>query len=98
MHDYLDDKTSFPDASCTALLAATAYRLSSLDLSSTWVPYAEKAYRNISLSLQASGSDGWLKPVVDPYAWGKRGSNSPEGQSFVSSPSPAQGLGIGARS
>ena len=84
MHDYLDDKTSFPDASGTALLAATAYRLSSLDLSSTWVPYAEKAYKNISTTLKASDSDGWLKPVVDPYAWGKRGTNSPEGQSFVS--------------
>lgn len=28
-------------------------------------------------------NDGWLDQVVDPYAWGSPGSQSPEGQSFV---------------
>lgn len=28
-------------------------------------------------------NDGWLDQVVDPYAWGNPGSQSPEGQSFV---------------
>ncbi|KAL7409344.1 hypothetical protein BDY24DRAFT_403506 [Mrakia frigida] len=82
LHDYPDNRTSFPDASSTALFAATAYRLSAYGLSSRWVPFAEKAYANISAQLQAS-SDGWLAPVVNPLAWGVRGSESPEGQSFV---------------
>lgn len=33
----------------TALLASTAFRLSSFNLTSRWIPYAEKAYNNISL-------------------------------------------------
>ncbi|KAG8949857.1 hypothetical protein FRC04_008160 [Tulasnella sp. 424] len=30
-----------------------------------------------------STNDGWLDQVVDPYAWGNQGSQSPEAQSFV---------------
>lgn len=59
---------SLLQASGTALLAAAAYRLSSLDPSfSTWIPQAERAYKNISTYLASdAGSSGWLAPVVNP--------------------------------
>lgn len=37
IRDYPENSTSFADASCTALLSATAYRMSSLKLSSQWI-------------------------------------------------------------
>jgi hypothetical protein len=36
IRDYADDYSSFADASSTALLASTAYRLSAMGLSDDW--------------------------------------------------------------
>jgi hypothetical protein len=82
--------TNFLDASSTALLASTVYRLSFLRGEHTYLPLAEKSRKalsatdpNNSSELVHFTSEGWLKPVVNPYDFSNQGSNSPEGQAFV---------------
>ncbi|KAL4076573.1 Six-hairpin glycosidase-like protein [Scleroderma yunnanense] len=122
-HNYADDLSTFTDASSTALLASTVYRLSLLWGVHKHLPAAELCRRalsasmdstiNISASVTSSVSpptststssspsassmvsgtnmpgmlhftvDGWLTPVVDPYAFSNQGQTSPEGQAFV---------------
>ncbi|KAF9220660.1 hypothetical protein BS17DRAFT_713741 [Gyrodon lividus] len=111
-HNYADDSTTFLDASSTALLASTVYRLSLLWGVHTYLPLAELSRKslsalaganiNISISVTAKPSttttssslstslpmlhftsDGWLIPVVNPYAYPDQGQDSPEGQAFV---------------
>lgn len=84
MHNYILNQSSFPDAAGPIMLAGAAYRLSAMDLTSAYVPYAERTYNNVSTYLNsAAGSDGWVAPVVNPYDWSAPGSKSPEAQSFV---------------
>ncbi|KAG8996815.1 hypothetical protein FRB93_000627 [Tulasnella sp. JGI-2019a] len=90
--NYVDQQTtnssSFPDASGTALFAATVYRHITLADPSDYekiVGAAEKARQ----ALYANGGgthfdgNGWLMPVVNPDAFSTAGSESPEAQSFV---------------
>jgi len=105
MYSFIDSNTSlfpnypsqpvtssvnFLDASSTALLASTVYRLSLLRGDHEHLPLAEKSRKalsatdpNNSSQLVHFTSTGWLTPVVDPYNFPDQGSNSPEGQAFV---------------
>ncbi|KAF8837158.1 hypothetical protein BDN67DRAFT_957060 [Paxillus ammoniavirescens] len=118
-HNYADNSTTFLDASSTALLAGTVYRLSLLWGVHKYIPLAELSRKslsspagaNVNISILATAkpsttttspsptssasaspgtpdmlhitSDGWLTPVVDPYAYPYQGQYSPEGQAFV---------------
>ncbi|KAH7886788.1 Six-hairpin glycosidase-like protein [Phlebopus sp. FC_14] len=134
-HNYADNTSTFLDASSTALLASTVYRLSLLWGVHTYLPLAELTRKtfaapsganvnisvsvtahtitatstmatfvsslpsSVSASASASSStpspspitpdmlhftlDGWLTPVVDPYAYPSEAQNSPEGQAFI---------------
>ncbi|KIJ06485.1 hypothetical protein PAXINDRAFT_182676 [Paxillus involutus ATCC 200175] len=119
-HNYADNSTTFLDASSTALLAGTVYRLSLLWGVHKYIPLAELSRKslsspagaNVNISILATvkpsttttspsptsssasassstpdmlhiTSDGWLTPVVDPYAYPYQGQYSPEGQAFV---------------
>lgn len=86
-HNYADNSSTFLDASSTALLASTVYRLSLLWGVHTYLPLAELSRKSLSTS-NASGllhftADGWLTPVVDPYSYPDQGQDSPEGQAFI---------------
>jgi hypothetical protein len=81
---------NFLDASSTALLASTVYRLSLLRGEHTYLPLAEKSRKALSATdpnnlsqLVHFTSEGWLTPVVNPDDFPNQGSNSPEGQAFV---------------
>ncbi|KAF8129060.1 Six-hairpin glycosidase-like protein [Boletus edulis] len=87
-HNYADNKSTFLDASSTALLASTVYRLSLLLGVHTYLPEAESARKRLSSFNGTSGllhftRDGWLTPVTDPYAYPFQGQDSPEGEAFV---------------
>ncbi|KAI9462083.1 Six-hairpin glycosidase-like protein [Boletus coccyginus] len=87
-HNYADEPFTFLDASSTALLASTVYRLFLLWGVDTHLPHAELSRERLSGSADISGlrhftSDGWLTPVVNPYAYPYQGQDSPEGQAFV---------------
>jgi hypothetical protein len=90
--NYPDNSSDFYDASSTALLASTVYRLSVLVGDNTYIAQAEASRKTLSWSNStANGSmgtqhitpDGWLTPVVDPLQFDIEGSMSPEGQAFV---------------
>ncbi|GJJ14119.1 hypothetical protein Clacol_008376 [Clathrus columnatus] len=80
--NYATDNTTFEDASSTALLAASTYRLAVLEGIYHNLPHAEKSRKTLSTSSHIT-SEGWLTPVVDPINWTNEGSDSPEGQAFV---------------
>jgi hypothetical protein len=85
--NYIDESPydTFYDASATALIAASTFRLATLVYGTPNMP---------SVNVQAAelarvwivgqvGSDGWLAPVVDPLDWHQQGEHSPEAQAFV---------------
>ncbi|KAI0693801.1 Six-hairpin glycosidase [Cytidiella melzeri] len=79
----IDDPTTFPDSSCTALLAAVTYRLAIYTGNTTLIPHANSALTVIQQSVDA---DGWLLNTVDPETFNTPslpGQHSPEGQAFV---------------
>lgn len=78
--NYLDDASSFGDTAGSTLIAYAGYRLSTLNLTSS--------YTNMSSILLGAtsahvNSSGFLTDAVDPLNWSKQGSESPEGQSFM---------------
>ena len=86
--NYPDNGSTFPDASGTAMFAATVYRTMTLYNPGKYkdaVDAAEKA----RMALYANGGSahfddqGWLQPVVNPNAFSTEGSQSPEAQSFA---------------
>ncbi|KAG8215875.1 Six-hairpin glycosidase-like protein [Butyriboletus roseoflavus] len=86
-HNYADNSSTFLDASSTALLVSTVYRLSLLWGVHTHLPLAESSRKSLSAS-NTSGlihfnANGWLTPVVDPYSYPDQGQDSPEGEAFV---------------
>ena len=97
-HNYVDQSSTFLDASSTAAIAAATYhlavlrdekesncdRLSNANLLSDAdrLSNAERARHELSFGGHIDG-DGWLSPVVDPYNFPKEGSHSAEGQAFV---------------
>lgn len=93
-NNYADNSSTFQDASSTALMASTVYRLSLISNIHTHLPAAEKSRKALSSSSGSTNSssfdnmahfssDGWLTPVVNPESFGQQGQNSPEGQAFV---------------
>ena len=85
-HNYVDQNSTFLDASSTAAIAAATYHLAVLCDGEE--PYydrlsnAERARNELSSEGHIDG-DGWLSPVVDPYDFPKEGFHSAEAQAFV---------------
>jgi hypothetical protein len=82
----------FDDASSSALLASTVYRLSLLTgKNNLYIPQAERTRLALFSSISTEDfshtphftSDGWLTPVVDPDDISEEGAESPEGEAFV---------------
>lgn len=82
----------FDDASSSALLASTVYRLSLLTGKiNLYIPQAERTRLALFSSISTADfshtphftSDGWLTPVVDPDDISEEGAESPEGEAFV---------------
>lgn len=81
--NHLDDPSSFPDSSSTALLAAVTFRMAILTKNTSNIDAAIKAFQFIKSNID---SNGWLLNTVDPLTFNSPsapGSHSPEGQSFV---------------
>lgn len=79
----IDDPSTFPDSSSTALLAAVTYRYAVLTSDDSLIPAANRALNFIR---QNVNPDGWLLQTVDPetfYTASSPGTFSPEGQAFV---------------
>ncbi|KAJ3998634.1 Six-hairpin glycosidase [Lentinula boryana] len=79
----IDDPTSFPDSSGTALLASVTYRMAVYSNDTSLIPYADKAFQVIGDSID---ENGWLRNTVDPETFdtpSAASSASPEGQAFV---------------
>ncbi|GAA5981784.1 hypothetical protein JCM11641_007423 [Rhodosporidiobolus odoratus] len=76
--------SSFSDASGSALLAASAYRLATLNstavASST---LADAAIIRAAVNSKVDKSSGWVSPVVNPLSFKEQASESPEGEAFV---------------
>ncbi|EUC65407.1 glycoside hydrolase family protein [Rhizoctonia solani AG-3 Rhs1AP] len=76
--------SAFSDASGTALLAATTYRLAThlarYSVRSLLDP-AALARQGVAASVDPN--TGWLQNVANPYSYSQRGTVSPEGQAFV---------------
>lgn len=84
------DGDNFYDASGTALLASTVYRLALLRNEWHYLPQAENSRSQLFATQSGNDSalvhfddDGWLTPVVNPLSFGEEGSQSPEGQAFA---------------
>lgn len=85
---------NFYDASSTAIIASTVYRLAVIANKHSHLPEAERSRKRLSNSTGTVDTntlanythftaDGWLLPVVNPLSYGQAGSESPEGQAFV---------------
>lgn len=89
--NYVDQGSTFLDASSAAAIAAATYHLAVLSdgkgLNGDRLNDAERARQELSSSAGASGGhidgNGWLSPVVDPYNFPQEGSHSAEAQAFV---------------
>jgi len=84
--NYIDQSSTFEDASGSTLMASTVYRLAVLSSYEHNVPNAELLRKSISATNVSSpniDSNGWLTPVVNPNDFNVVGSQSPEAQSFV---------------
>ncbi|KAI5895280.1 glycoside hydrolase family 105 protein [Schizophyllum commune H4-8] len=86
----VDGSDNFYDASGTAILAATVYRLALLRNVWHYLPSAETSRAALFATQSGNSSayvhfddDGWLTPVVNPLSFGDEGSKSPEGQAFA---------------
>ncbi|KDQ17395.1 hypothetical protein BOTBODRAFT_30201 [Botryobasidium botryosum FD-172 SS1] len=76
-------RSSFLDASSTALLAASVFRSATLfSNSNRHVPSAIQIFQTLTNGSHVD-PNGWLTPVVDPYNVGQSGQDSPEGQAFL---------------
>ncbi|TFY81789.1 hypothetical protein EWM64_g2222 [Hericium alpestre] len=83
LYNYIDQDSSFPDSSSTALLAATTFRYISLTQDYTHIVPATRALGWVRKNVD---KDGWLLNTVDPESFSTpsgTGTHSPEGQSFV---------------
>ena len=84
---------NFYDASSTAIIASTVYRLAVIANKQDHLPAAERSRKALSNSTETDSNttanythftpDGWLLPVVNPLSYGQEGSESPEAQAFV---------------
>lgn len=83
MPNYYDSASgsSFSDASGSALLAASAYRLAQLTGNTSFVSKADTIRTAVFAAVDRS--TGWLAPVVDPLSFKAEASQSPEAEAFV---------------
>jgi hypothetical protein len=84
LHNYINDPSTFEDASSTALMAAVTFRLAIVMQDfKTNINNAEAAYNYVSSKIDG---DGWLRQTVDPVTTNSLSSSetpSSAGQSFV---------------
>ncbi|GAA5846894.1 hypothetical protein JCM5353_004848 [Sporobolomyces roseus] len=84
--NYYDVESSFSDAAGSALLAATAYRLATLDSTSS-TDYSSvlssAATIRSAVNDNVDSISGWLSNVVDPLSFAQQAKTSPEGQAFI---------------
>ncbi|GAA5957345.1 hypothetical protein JCM8115_006963 [Rhodotorula mucilaginosa] len=73
--------SSFSDASGSALLAASAYRLAQLTGDTSFVSKADTVRTAVFAAVDRS--TGWLAPVVNPLSFKAQANQSPEGEAFV---------------
>ena len=85
LRNYINDASWFGELSGTALLAATAYRVATLEPAEFGAGYAAWADEKRRVVTEHVGDDGLLYPVVNPLNWGDRtpSGESPEAQSFA---------------
>lgn len=84
LHNYVDQPSTFLDASAVALLAAVSFRQATLGLGDLTLDYALTAYQTIQNAM--SPETGVLSPVVNPYSFAEPlapPSSNPEAQVFV---------------
>ena len=85
-HNYVDQDSTFLDASSTAAIAAATYHFAVLrdgeGADYDRLSNAERARNELSFGGHID-EDGWLSPVVDPYDFPKEGFHSAEAQAFV---------------
>ncbi|EDR00386.1 uncharacterized protein LACBIDRAFT_144731, partial [Laccaria bicolor S238N-H82] len=84
---------NFYDASSTAIISSTVYRLAVIANDHSHIPAAEQSRKTLSNSTGTDTNtlansthftaDGWLLPVVNPLSYRQQGSESPEAQAFV---------------
>ncbi|KAJ9120030.1 hypothetical protein QFC22_002927 [Naganishia vaughanmartiniae] len=85
LHNYINDLATFEDTAGSTLLAATMYRLALLNITTAYIPYANKIYRTIAKDHITGG--GYLTGAVHPLHFNlsadQEGTQSPEGQAFM---------------
>ncbi|KAJ9103744.1 hypothetical protein QFC21_002204 [Naganishia friedmannii] len=85
VHNHIIESSTFEDTAGSTLLAATMYRLAALNITTAYVPYANKIYSTIAKD--HINDEGYLTGAVDPLYFDlstdKQGTHSPEGQAFV---------------
>ncbi|AFR94210.1 hypothetical protein C343_02279 [Cryptococcus neoformans C23] len=79
-HNYINDSSSFEDASSAALISHVGLRLSTLGITND---YVDMALGLLSAASSYVNSTGYLTQVVNPLDFSKQGEESPEGQSFL---------------
>lgn len=81
--NYLDQTTSFEDASASALFAYSIYRANSLDSNMFGSNYTSKADAARNGVLSSINYLGFVSPVVNANSYTQQGESSPEAQSFA---------------
>jgi rhamnogalacturonyl hydrolase YesR len=81
VRNYIDQKSSFPETSASSLLAYSAFRLSTMGVTSDYTGFANQIHSTVFGNHIAS--NGTLTGAVDPLSFAEQGTGSPEGQSFV---------------
>ncbi|GAA6035489.1 hypothetical protein JCM8097_000277 [Rhodosporidiobolus ruineniae] len=76
--------SSFSDASGSALLAASAYRLATLNSTAISQDTLDSAATiRAAVNGKVNTQTGWVAPVVNPLSFKDQSSTSPEGEAFV---------------
>ncbi|KAJ9091754.1 hypothetical protein QFC19_008964 [Naganishia cerealis] len=81
VRNYIDNSSTFEDTAGSTLLAAVAYRLATMNLTTAHVGFANQIHSTVAA--RHINSTGYLTGAVDPLSFGKQGTYSPEGQAFV---------------
>jgi hypothetical protein len=81
--NYVDESSTFYDASSTALIASTVYRRPfpfAIRREIQKGAFGQEQWKRV---IRAFHERGMADPVVDPHSFGSEGKESPEGQAFV---------------
>ncbi|KAL0255215.1 hypothetical protein I308_100010 [Cryptococcus tetragattii IND107] len=79
-YNYINNTSSFEDASSAALMSHVGLRLSTLGITND---YVDMALGLLSAASSYVNSTGYLTQVVNPLDFSEQGEESPEGQSFL---------------